>query len=202
MEQNRKIGFTLGETSQVSMCQSCADNQSPDVESAFGRQRMRSQSTCESLISSPYQDMNKQYQDIVLSYHKLKISFTVMLILNAILLVVVITCMVFIIPHISTDKDIESHPKESISVMVPTPKTEPLQEHPKPNRRTSGEGALREDGADLVKCKIINDTLGAVYKNGQKINKIVGQMCSMGDMIESVVKVIYLKIMLQWECIS
>lgn len=184
MEPPRKIGFTLGESSQVSICQNCVGGQYQEESAAFDRQRLRSQSTCESLLSSPFSDFNKQYNDIILSYHKLKISFTVMLILNAILLMVVIACMVLIIPKISTEADSKSQNKGSTSVVVPTPKTDALQNQP----TTPGKHAYPEDGADMVKCKTIKDKLRTVYKNGQRVDNVVGQMCSIGDLIESVMQ--------------
>ncbi|CAC5420615.1 TNFSF6 [Mytilus coruscus] len=168
------------ESSQVSMCQNCENpycevtDQVPDL----GPRRMTKQSISESLlVPSQYHEFQKQYSEIVLSYHKLKISFTVMLILNAILLVVVITCMVFIIPHISTNKVSNSNEKVKTDKLPYLPRTEEVKEVP------SSVPPIKD--SNVIACQSIKNSLGRVYINGQKVDEINGKMCAVEDLMDS-----------------
>ncbi|XP_063430435.1 uncharacterized protein LOC134712629 isoform X2 [Mytilus trossulus] len=174
------------ESSQISMCQNCENeycevtDQVPDL----GPRRMTKQSISESLLGpSQYHELHKQYTEIVLSYHKLKISFTVMLILNAILLVVVITCMVFIIPHISPNKVTNSNDNLKPDQPTHLPRTgeskEPQSTVTPPTEKSN-----------IIPCQYIKDVLGKVYINGQKVDEVNGKMCTIEDLLDSLKKYI------------
>ncbi|XP_071144653.1 uncharacterized protein [Mytilus edulis] len=174
------------ESSQISMCQNCENEycEVTDQVSDLGPRRMTKQSISESLLGpSQYHELHKQYTEIMLSYHKLKISFTVMLILNAILLVVVITCMVFIIPHISPNKVTNSNDNLKPDQPTNLPRTgeskEPQSTVTPPTEKSN-----------IIPCQYIKDVLGKVYINGQKVDEVNGKMCTIEDLLDSLKKYI------------
>ncbi|XP_076096206.1 uncharacterized protein LOC143067073 [Mytilus galloprovincialis] len=174
------------ESSQISMCSNCENEycEVTDQVPELGPRRMTKQSISESLLGpSQYHELHKQYSEIVLSYHKLKISFTVMLILNAILLVVVITCMVFIIPHISPNKVSNSNDNVKTDQQTHPPRTGEWKEPPSSVTPPTNK-------SNVIACQYIKNVLRKVYINGQKVDEVNGKMCSIEDLLDSLKKYI------------
>ena len=169
------------ECSQVSMCPSCNENTYSEIAPELGPRRMTKYSLSESLLAPQLSELQKQYSEIILSYHKLKISFTVMLVLNAILLVLVITCMVFIIPNITSKSEDKPNGEQTY---VPTPRTGAIIRDP-----NSLDSVTTTVGRTVVNCQSVSEKLGKLYMKGQKVDNINGKTCSMEDLIDSFVQV-------------
>lgn len=176
------------ECSQTSMCPNCENHYSdiPDL----GPRRMTKYSLSESLLAPQITELQKQYSQVILSYHKLKISFTVMLVLNAILLVVVITCLVFIIPNITSKPEVKT-----IHETAPTPRTGAVVEAPPPPPQ-SRESSIAKDSS-IVNCHSIKNKLGKLYIKEQKVDDIHDKTCNVEDLMDSFKQ--YIKISMSGE---